>query len=73
VVRRCPRLCRRARSSRCVDISSNAIAFVRGARVVRVTHSPGGYRLAATFEALDSACRAMLGRFVVILMRAQAA
>ena len=35
--------------------------------------SPGGYRLAAAFEALDSARRAVLGRFVITLMRAQAA
>jgi len=35
--------------------------------------SPGGYRLAAAVEALDSARRAMLGWFVVTLMRAQAA
>src|SRR5262249_31693 len=35
------------------------------ARVVRVARAPGGYRLAAAFEALDAARRAMLGRFVV--------
>ena len=43
------------------------------ARVVRVARAPGGYRLAVAFEALDAARRAMLGRFVIALMGAQAA
>ena len=50
-----------------------ASGLVVHARIVRVTRSPGGYRLAAAFEALDAARRAMLGRFVITLMGAQAA
>jgi hypothetical protein len=38
------------------------------ARVLRVTRSPGGYRLAAAFEAIDLRQRAALGKFVIALV-----
>jgi c-di-GMP-binding flagellar brake protein YcgR len=50
-----------------------AAALAVPARIVRVTRAPGGYRLAAAFESLDAPRRAMLGRFVIALMRARAA
>jgi hypothetical protein len=38
------------------------------ARVLRVNRSPGGYRLAAAFEAIDLRQRAALGKFVIALV-----
>jgi hypothetical protein len=43
------------------------------ARVVRVNRSPGGFRLAATFEATDLRQRAALGKFVIALVGRRAA
>jgi hypothetical protein len=43
------------------------------ARVLRVNRSPGGYRLAAEFEAIDLRQRAALGKFVIALVGKPAA
>jgi c-di-GMP-binding flagellar brake protein YcgR len=47
--------------------------FAISARIVRVSRAPGGYRLAAVFEAVDARRRAALGRFVIALISSRAA